>query len=329
MGENLKLLNPLRYPGSKASFTQTVATFVSACKLNGFEVVEPFAGSAAVSLELVSKGLCSSAILVEHDPLVYAFWSSVFERTDELCKSIDQLNADLDTWQKMRPLLDVNEAIEANVVELGAACLFFNRTNFSGVLHAGPIGGYQQKSIYKIDCRFNKPELVRRIKEISKYKSKFKVIFGDALEYLASQPECKNRFYYLDPPYFVQGGRLYRKSFEVAEHRKLAEVLRRTSCPWLLSYDRHPFIDILYEDYSSTDVVLKYSSKVRKTEREFLATNVSIRSVDGKHEQPVGSVAHHLVAQHELPNSEERQAFDLGCAIRGGQGLLLAPTSAE
>ena len=274
----MKLINPLRYPGSKASFSSSVGAFVTACGYTRFEIVEPFAGSASVSIDLVSSGICSKATLIERDPLLYAFWFAVFFDTRRLCNRIRKLSVDLETWHELRPLLAVNTPDECELIDLAVAGLFFNRTNFSGVLHAGPIGGQQQKSAYKVNCRFNKEDLIARIQAISKLQDRVEVIFSDALEYLEKQEEDenRNRFYYVDPPYFIQGEKLYRYSFELSQHKQLARALRALQAPWLLSYDKHPVIEMLYEMYISSGFEFKYSSKTRKVEREFLVTNVKL-----------------------------------------------------
>jgi DNA adenine methylase len=274
----LKLTNPLRYPGSKASFASSVGAFVTACGYTGFEIVEPFAGSASVSIDLVSSGVCSKAILIERDPLLYAFWSAVFFDTRQLCNRISKLTVDLGTWHNLRPLLAINSPDEYELIDLAVAGLFFNRTNFSGVLHAGPIGGQQQKSVYKVNCRFNKEDLIARIRAIAKLQDRIEVIFSDALGFLEKQKEVenRNRFYYVDPPYFVQGEKLYRYSFDLSQHKQLAKALCDLKSPWLLSYDRHPVIEMLYERYASSGFEFKYSSKTRKIEREFLVTNIKL-----------------------------------------------------
>lgn len=274
----MKLTNPLRYPGSKASFSSSVGAFVTACGYTGFEIVEPFAGSASVSINLVSIGICSKATLIERDPLLYAFWFSVFFDTKRLCDKINELPIDLGTWHALRPLLQINAPDEHELIDLAIAGLFFNRTNFSGVLHAGPIGGQQQKSAYKVNCRFNKNDLISRIQAISKLNDRVEVIFSDAIEFLEKQAgEAKqNLFYYVDPPYFVQGEKLYRYSFNLSQHKQLEKALCNLKAPWLLSYDRHPVIEMLYESYVSSGFEFKYSSKTRKVEREFLVTNIKL-----------------------------------------------------
>ena len=53
---------------------------------------------------------------------------------------------------------------------VGFSTFYLNRTNRSGILKAGVIGGKQQNGKWRIDARFNKNDLIQRIKKISRYK---------------------------------------------------------------------------------------------------------------------------------------------------------------
>ena len=55
-----------------------------------------------------------------------------------------------------------------------------------------------------------------------------------------------SRLYYLDPPFYDKGSRLYRLPFCQADHERLAELLAGLVQPWVLSYDYHPEIVDLY-----------------------------------------------------------------------------------
>lgn len=273
----MKILNPLRYPGSKASFAKEVEAFFNVCGYKEMDVIEPFAGSAAVSIHLVSLGLCKKATIIERDPLLYAFWKVVFSNHEKLCSAIDDLKINLDTWHSLQPLLEIGKPSKENLVELAVGGLFFNRTNFSGVLNAGPIGGLKQKSEYKIDCRFNKKELIERISNLARFKNKFRVLFGDGISFIESfEPKRESIFFYIDPPYFVQGERLYRFFFTLKEHKQLSAAIKTLKVPWLLSYDKHPVIEMFYEKYVLSSFEFNYSSKKRKIERECLVTNIKI-----------------------------------------------------
>jgi len=72
------------------------------------------------------------------DYSIYAFWHSVKNDTDELCKKINDTPVTLDNWA-------VQKEIQQNIknhtlLEVGFSTFFLNRTNRSG-FKGGIIGG--------------------------------------------------------------------------------------------------------------------------------------------------------------------------------------------
>jgi DNA adenine methylase len=243
-----RIMSPLRYPGSKVRITEMLAGLLEQNLLVGSHLYEPFAGGSAVSLGLLGNGFTSSATWVERDPMIYAFWKMVQERPETLIDRMMSGKITLTAWRRMLPLRDIDKPTKTNLANLGYAGLFFNRTCFSGIVGAGPIGGMTQGSSYKIDCRFNKKELASAIRECSGILKKVDVIFGDGIDFL--RKECLNMpthsFLYIDPPYVTNGHKLYRYSFERADHERLAEAVSDVRVPWLMSYDNHDLIRSLY-----------------------------------------------------------------------------------
>lgn len=271
---------PFRYPGSKSSFTNVVKKIITYNRLENSVLIEPYAGSAAVTLALISEGICSKAIIGERDPLLYSFWKVVFSNPKTLIERVKKSNIDLQTWQSLQPLLRVDNPKDHDLNELAFAALFLNRTNFSGVMHAGPIGGKSQTSAYKIDCRFNKADLIQRIIGINKLKSRIKVKFGDALKLIEKSKNIENSIFYIDPPYFLQGPKLYRHNYNTTQHMELAAVLNECKFNWILSYDSHSVIRNLYENQSHVLTPFQYSTRKPKSENELLITNLDIPKFD-------------------------------------------------
>ncbi|MFZ5525354.1 MAG: DNA adenine methylase [Pseudomonadota bacterium] len=269
------LSSPLRYPGSKATLVEWMSRFLQANDLIGSEFVELYAGSAALSLNLLKRGDVSSVMLFERDPLLFAFWYCVFNQTESLIQLIEQYEPGLETREVLGSLLKLDD-VSGDLPLLGYAGLLFNRTSFSGVLHAGPIGGAGQQSKYKVDCRFNRVEITQRIRECSELAPNVSVYFGDAVKALKDANSGVNgsRVFYVDPPYYVQGPRLYRYHYKFADHVALAEALTDATYRWILSYDDHPAIRHLYREFPLVQPSLRYSSKVPKKELELLFTNI-------------------------------------------------------
>jgi DNA adenine methylase len=173
-------------------------------------------------------------------------------------------------------LRQVDDVAGHDLLELGVAGLFFNRTNFSGVIHAGPIGGQSQGSDYAVDCRFNKQDLVKRICTAASYRDQIQVFFGDAVAALtdANNDENSNRFFYVDPPYYKQGKKLYRYHYSDTAHKQLAATLSSAHYDWILSYDHHHVIEHFYAGFKRITKSFRYSSRVAKQEKELLITNI-------------------------------------------------------
>src|SRR5437868_4334464 len=163
-----RVISPLRYPGSKVRITEMVAGLLEQNLLVGCHLYEPFAGGSAVSLALLANGFVPSATWIERDPMIYAFWKMVKDQPEPLIDRMMKSKVSLRAWKLMLPLRDIKRLTQANLPALGYAGLFFNRTCFSGIIGAGPIGGITQaSSSYKIDCRFNKKELAAAIRNCS------------------------------------------------------------------------------------------------------------------------------------------------------------------
>ena len=257
-----RVTSPLRYPGSEARITELIAGLLEQNLLVGSHLYEPFAGGAAVSLGLLANGFIPSATWVERDPLIYAFWKAVKDRPEALIRRMIGGRVTLAAWRRMLPLRHIDKLTKANLADLGYAGLFFNRTCFSGIIGAGPIGGMtQSSSSYKIDCRFNKRELATSIHECSGLLKKVEVVFGDGIAFL--QKEClkmpAHSFVYIDPPYVTNGRKLYRFSFDAAQHEELADTINDLRVPWLMSYDNDDLIRRLYVG-EQAKFVKKYQS---------------------------------------------------------------------
>ncbi len=266
-------LNPLRYPGSKADLVHTIDQIIRDAGIQGVSLWEPYAGSAAISMGLLELNTVRNVVLNERDPLLFAFWHCVFDCPERLADRFLDLEVSLRTWHRLAPLLEIDSPKGNDLVQLGVAALFFNRANFSGIIHGGPIGGHLQKSQYKIDCRTNKDDIIVRIAQLSSFAGLVDVRFGDGLKMLGGGDARPDRLYYIDPPYFVQGERLYRYSFRHGDHKRLAAALKRMNSRWILSYDKHYVIESLYEAFSIRTHGFFYSANSRKRDQELVIAN--------------------------------------------------------
>jgi DNA adenine methylase len=272
------LRSPLRYPGSKAGLVDYVSTLINENLLTGCHFHECHAGGASLGLGLLATGVITRLSLVEKDPLIYAFWKAAICCPDQLCEKIRDLPISLSTWRRFQKYRDESALRNFGMLEMGLAGLFFNRTNFSGVLAAGPIGGMQQKSIYTIGCRFNKDQLIKRIEAIGARASEISVIYSDAITYLRRRANRLNgdSLSYLDPPYYIQGERLYRYHYSQRQHQRLASFICAQQSSWLVSYDRHPAIRKMFDGQKIVPITLNYAVKHSRRAEELLISNVQL-----------------------------------------------------
>src|SRR5258708_1639367 len=267
-----RVMSPLRYPGSKVRITEMVAGLLETNLLVGSHLYEPFAGGSAVSLSLLANGFVPSATWVERDPLVFSFWKMVKDQPDALIERMRRGKVTLAAWRRLMPLRDIDKPTKAQLAKLGYAGLFFNRTCFSGVLGAGPIGGMSQSSSYRIDCRFNKKELAIAIRKCSGILNKVDILFSAIIAFLLKESLAmpKHSLVYIDPPYVTNGHKLYRYHFDKAEHERLADVIGDLRVPWLMSYDNHDIVRDLYVGEQTKFVKTYQSLKGSKFVKEIL-----------------------------------------------------------
>jgi len=271
--------SPLRYPGSKQKFCNTLADILKANKIKPELFIEPFAGGASISLYLLQNNLVHKIALIEKDPLLASFWKTVFFDSEWLIKEVERIDVSLKKWhffKNYNPRTIRNKALK---------CLFLNRTNFSGILKAGPIGGQKQISNYKIDCRFNKKALIKKIEILASYKEKILFIEEGDYNCVINDKSISfpaETFFYFDPPYVNKAKNLYNFYFTDADHISLKNFISNLSSNWLLSYDYEPPVHELYSTFSNSGFFnITYTARATKIKnrplkKEFIASNLDI-----------------------------------------------------
>ncbi|HGH3647696.1 DNA adenine methylase [Acinetobacter baumannii] len=250
---------PLRYPGGKGKFSPFVKKLMEANNLSA-DYLEPYAGGAGVALDLLYSGYCKNIHINDYDIAVFNFWMSITQNTEAFLKLLIDTPVTIDEWHKQKYILSHPE--EVSQIEHGFATFFLNRTNRSGILKGGVIGGKHQNGNYKLDVRFHKENLSKRIEKIGKYSSQIQVYNEDALELLKNVDNFlpKNSLIYLDPPYYVKGQGLYRNFYIHENHVRIREVLDNIKTKWIVSYDNCDEIKTIYKKYKQDEYVLNYSA---------------------------------------------------------------------
>ncbi len=256
----MEYYSPLRYPGGKGKIATFFKQVIKDNNLYDGVYIEPYAGGASVGLSLLINQYVSKIIINDIDPTIYAFWHSVLFSSDSLCQLIKDTPVTVETWKKQKDVL--RRAEEASLLELGFATFFLNRTNISGILNAGVIGGNNQRGKWKIDARYNKNELIRRVQLIVKYSDSISLYNLDACKLIDTLKDTlpSNSLLYFDPPYYVKGKDLYLNYYGDHDHIDIANYIHLLNHRWIVTYDNVEFIKQLYSKYRQAKYSLTYTA---------------------------------------------------------------------
>ncbi len=253
---------PLRYPGGKGKFAPYVSRVLELNNIVGGHYVEPFAGGAAVALWLLFNEYSKFIHINDIDRNVHAFWHAVIYDTEQFCALVRKTPVTIDVWLKQRDIK--NNPDKHSPLEVGFATFFLNRTNHSGILNAGVIGGQDQTGGWKIDARYNKNELIERIERIGEYSDRIRLYNMDACDFI-KQVVVKlptDTMVYLDPPYYVKGGWLYQNHYQHDDHSSLSKAVSKIKKQkWIMSYDNDVNIKELYKAYRQEVFSLNYTAR--------------------------------------------------------------------
>ena len=255
-----RYLSPLRYPGGKAKVADFVKLVILENDLLGARYVEPYAGGATVALGLLFEDYVSEIVINDLNEGVHAFWASVLYETDALCELVMKRPLTVKEWRAQR---EKAFSPTATTLERGFATFYLNRTNRSGIVGGGVIGGLDQTGRWKIDARFPRDELVRRIHKVGRFRSRISATRIDTLALLQAEVDASSTLYFLDPPYYVKGERLYDNFYEHDDHVQISQAVRKISSPWIVSYDAAPAILPMYDACESVRYCLAYSASRR------------------------------------------------------------------
>lgn len=244
-----RFCSPLRYPGGKNCIYKFVSEFFDENRMIGINYAEPYAGGAGLALRLLFNEYVGKIYINDLDPAIFAFWDAVLNHPREFCEWIEDVDVTVSNWHKYKEIHGQRGECE-DWLELGKATFFLNRTNVSGVLKGGVIGGTKQTGKYKIDARFNKNELIERINRISRFRHRIVLSNQDGIKFIRKMNRLRDdAFIYLDPPYYNKGGELYMNFYSKNDHQKLAKAVSKIHKKWMVSYDNHEFIINLYNDH--------------------------------------------------------------------------------
>lgn len=263
--------SPLRYPGGKNKLAAFIAQICIDNKIS-IHYIEPYAGGASVALSLLFQGYVKKITINDKDRSIYALWYSILNHTDELCDLIENCSINTEIWKNQKAI-QKNKHSES-LLSLGFSTLFLNRTNRSGIINAGVIGGVEQLGNYKMDCRFNKIDIIARIRLIASKKNKIKLYNKDAIELIEmikSKPNNAGSIIYFDPPYFDKGSSLYLNHYKKDDHLEVSEMVKSINeIHWIVSYDNVEDIKNLYNNFRKKEYSFKHTAFESREGKEIL-----------------------------------------------------------
>lgn len=251
--------SPLRYPGGKGKLAPFVESVIQINALSDGCYVEPFAGGASIALSLLFREFVSTVVINDLDRSIYAFWHSVLNRNDEFCARIESIPLSINEWRKQKQIQ--KRKADCDLFELGLSTFYLNRTNRSGTLNGGVIGGLKQNGNYKIDARFNRARLIEQLSKVAKYRDRISLYNLDVLELVPKIDSTLpgKSLYYFDPPYYYKGKALYYSYFKDEDHQAVAKMISELkNRHWLVSYDSAPQIINMYSEFASQEYTLNY-----------------------------------------------------------------------
>lgn len=275
--------SPLRYPGGKGKLAHFVANVIRENNLHDGVYVEPYAGGAAVAFELLLTGVVRRVAINDLNKPIYAFWRAVLDDTAALIDLIRETDVTMAArYRAKRIFMDDT----GSSLELAFATFFLNRTNRSGILNGGPIGGTDQSGAWKLDARYNKEALIERIEKIARMRKYISLTNLDAVEFLnATAPNWpKKTLVYLDPPYYEKGRELYYNFYQHDDHANVAYATHNLrNVRWIVSYDDVEPIHNLYKQASCLQYTIGYSARERSrgSEAMFFSPGLVIPAVQG------------------------------------------------
>jgi len=275
-------ISPLRYPGGKNKLAAFIAKLCVDNNING-HYVEPYSGGASVALFLLIEGFVQNITINDRDRSIYAFWYSVLNETEQLCQMINNADFTIEEWRVQKEIQSRKDTVD--LLTLGFSTFYLNRTNRSGIIKAGVMGGVNQTGNYLMDCRFKKNELIARIRLIAARQDNIRLTNQDAVDLIKDVEDLQddNVIFYFDPPYYLKASSLYMNHYKSSDHEIVSNRIQRIErIKWIVSYDNVSEIQDLYLNYRRKEFSFKHTAYQSRVGQEvlFFSDNLTLPDIE-------------------------------------------------
>lgn len=261
--------SPLRYPGGKGKLAPFIGDVIQANGLCDRKYVEFYAGGAGIALYLLRNRLAREIVINDLDARIYSFWHAILNHTSEFLNRLISCRIDIEAWHRHKEVCAFPGRYTR--LDLGFSTFFLNRTNRSGIIDGGVIGGKRQNGKYKLDARFNRIRLAKRISDIAKFKDRISLLQRDACDLLEnSEFNPDDSIFYFDPPYYMPKNQLYSNFYCHDDHARLASLIKKLNSPWITTYNSCPEIEGIYSGCNSAKFAIAYYAHEKKRGHEIL-----------------------------------------------------------
>ena len=267
----------LRYPGGKSRLSGFISSLIETNNLQNTVYVEPYAGGAGIAVNLLFSEWVRDVIINDLDIHIYCFWKSILNDTEIFLKLVKDTKISISEWKKQKNIfLHYNQYSK---IKVGFSTFYLNRCNRSGILTGGLIGGHKQSGKYKINARFNRNNLLKKIEKLALYSNRIKVYRKNSLTLLKNiNNNKKNYFVYLDPPYYHKSKGLYYNTYKKSDHKELSLFLKtKKYFSWVLSYDNCKEVKEMYTKYRKKNFNINYSLNTKKVGSELMIFDKKIK----------------------------------------------------
>ena len=239
-----------RYPGGKSKFKDSISSHLNAyAEHTNWEYREPFLGGGGVGLKFVADNPAWKRLwLNDKDVGIANLWTAVIQHPEELKRLVQNFVPSVEKFDQYKE--ELLSETNGDVVAHGFKKLAIHQISYSGlgVKSGGPLGGRKQQSKYPINCRWSPAYICKKIDKLHRQLASLGLRDDSctSLDFGHLINTRGNALLYLDPPYYDKGNDLYQHGFTIEDHQRLANDLRITTHPWVLSYDACPEVEELY-----------------------------------------------------------------------------------